>query len=80
MACPSSPIKEAPRLYAIATRQPSMLLMKSGLVLPFVWQGRLSTVLKTSSAAREGGRGDVGSRASGWMVKEWPCAIMLPEE
>jgi hypothetical protein len=47
--------------HAIAMHQPSVLLVKSELVLPFVvWHGRLSPVL-TSSTANQCSRGDVGS-------------------
>jgi hypothetical protein len=66
------------RPHAIATRQLATLLVKSELMLPLVWHGRLSTALKISSAACQYGRGDVGSR--GWMAREVARAMILPEE
>lgn len=68
------------RPHAIATCQSSMLLVESGVVLPFVWHGRFVACVKDVGrseplAVRQG---DVDSR--GRMAREWPHAMMLPEE
>ena len=66
------------RSYAIAMRQLAMLLVRSELMLPLVWHGRLPPALKILSAACQYSRRDVGLR--GRMARKWPRAMISPEE